>query len=151
MVETFSQLYFGPITNMCDQSPFDWSALQMNMGQKLVSLNRHAVIRHRNFGTREVVSAKIADFSIRWAFGPSTAATSSKLRLADDKHHRQKSHITSTRTSLWFEGGCSWGNGSAAGRGGEISQGGRINMQDTGQVKGAHLSKWRRRSNALFS
>lgn len=70
--------------------------------------NRHAVIRHRNFGTREVVSAKIADFSIRWAFGPSTAATSSKLRLADDKHHRQKSHITSTRTSLWFEGGC-WG------------------------------------------
>ena len=95
------------------------TGLQMIMGQKLVS---HG----------EVVSAKIiADFSNRWAFGPSRgAATSSKLRLtADDKDHRHKSQTTSTRTSLCFGGGC-----RGRGRGGTPSQGGRINMQDTGQV-----------------
>ena len=129
----------GLITNM-------WSA-KIKMGQKLVSLDRSS----RDMSSPSSQS-EIVDFSIRWAFGPSRAATSSKLRLADDKQTPPpKSHITSTRTSLWFEGGCSWGNGSAAGRGGTISQGGRINMQDTGQVKGARLSKWRRRSNALFS
>ena len=79
----------------------------MNMGQKLVS-------PELSIGRREVVSTKTDDFSMRWAFGPSRAATSSKLRLADDTHHRQKSHITSTRTSLWFEGGC-WGDGKAQG------------------------------------
>ena len=87
----------GLITNM-------WSA-KIKMGQKLVSLDRSS----RDMSSPSSQS-EIVDFSIRWAFGPSRAATSSKLRLADDKQTPPpKSHITSTRTSLWFEGGCSWG------------------------------------------
>ena len=137
MVEIFSQLYFVPITNMCDdQSPFDWSANEY--GAKTCfpqSPRRYSPSQLRKRRGRFNEDRR---FQYPMGFRPVESGHLFKTQTCGRQTPPPKSHITSTRTSLWFEGGC-WGDGTA-GRGGESSKGGRINMQDTGQVRGVHLS-----------
>ena len=101
-----TDLDFAPITNMCDRSPFDWSANEYGAKTCFPQSPRRfsPSERMRSFRRRSPIS--VCDgLSARREQPP---LQNSDLRTT--KHHRQKSHITSTRTSLWFEGGC-WGEG----------------------------------------
>ena len=139
MVETFSQLYFGPITNMCDQSPFDWSANEYGaktcFPQSAIGTPSFAIAtseHERSFQRRSPISVSDG-LSARRQRPP---LQNSDLRTTNTTAKKVTSLPRAQVCGLRVAAG---GNGTA-GRGGELSRGGRINMQDTGQVRGEHLS-----------